>query len=94
MLGAAILSGHDLVDVPIEGGSIIPYRTSRPIGAIGDAVEAVLERLPTGERPRSPLTFEDRVIASQDALDRIAAHARTEDAGLFVYNATTPERAL
>ena len=89
---ALVVSGHDLVDMPIEGGSLIPYRTSPAIGAIGDAIEAVLER--QGERARNPLSFDERVVASLAALDSIADHARRENAELlFVYNATVPERA-
>lgn len=85
-----VLSGHDLADMPVDGGSLIPYRTFPPIGgAIGDAAQAVLERL-----PRNPMPFEERTIASLAALDEMVEHARTDGAGLlFVYNATMPERA-
>ena len=91
---AIVLSAHDLVDTPTApDGSLVPYRLSPPIGAIGDLVEAIVERRFPPEPTTAAVPYETRARASLAALDAIKDRIETEGAGLlFVYNATTPER--
>lgn len=88
-----VLSGHDLYDTPQAGTQILPYRTRAPIGAIGDAVEAVLERtLPRASFPQPP--FEERASRSLGALDemvRLLRSAAIEP--ILFYHPTMSERA-
>lgn len=88
-----VLSAHDLVDTPTHNGSLVPYRLSPPLGAIGDFVEAVIERLFPPVAPKTPLPFEERVQASLAALDTILEHTEFANADLLlVYNADVHER--
>lgn len=91
---AIVLSAHDLVDTPRYSGALIPYRLSKPIGATGDAIEAVIERYFPRTSPKIALTFEERAEASLAALTAIGEQAAAANANfLFVYNATTSERS-
>lgn len=90
---AIVLSGHDLFDTPLENGSLVPYRLSEPIGAIGDAIEAVFERYFHATTSHSLPPFEERVKLSLEALDEIADKITSSNIELrLVYNATTQER--
>ncbi len=90
---AVVLSGHDLLDVPLENGPLIPYRLTKPVGAIGDAIESVAERIFRGEDTSASLPFEQRKAVSLLALDKIVYQAEEFNSSLlFVYNATTDER--
>ncbi len=90
---AIVLSAHDLVDTPRLNGSIVPYRLSPPVGAIGDFIEAILERLPPTTPPGTAVLFEEHARASLEALDTIRDRVHAQGARLlFVYNATTSER--
>ena len=90
---AIVLSAHDLFDIPQPEGSLVPYRLSRPIGAIGDAVEAVLERYFPPARPSFNVSSEARREMTLTALDEIAETTRRSGQDLLmVYNATTFER--
>ena len=91
---AIVLSAHDLIDTPTGGnGPLIPYRISPPIGAIGDLVEAIIERHFPPESTTAAVPYETRALASLAAPDAIKDRIDTGGAELlFVYNATTPER--
>lgn len=90
---AIVLSGHDIFDTPLSDGSLVPYRLSKPIGAIGDAIEALFEHHLRSDLSTPVLSPEERARLSSDALDRIAAKVTAAGAELrLVYNATTQER--
>jgi hypothetical protein len=90
---AVVLSGHDIFDTPLPNGSLVPYRLSQPTGAIGDAIEAVIEHHLPPAIVAPILPTEERVRLSLNALDRIADEVTAADAELrLVYNATTQER--
>lgn len=91
---AIILSSHDLIDTPVgHDASVIPYRLSPPMGAIGDFIEALFERLFPSTPEPAPMSFEDRAQTSLSALNRIKDQVEAQGAELlFVYNATVSER--
>ncbi|MEY8829682.1 hypothetical protein AB9K34_14940 [Sedimentitalea sp. XS_ASV28] len=90
---AIVLSAHDLVDTPTYNGALIPYRLSKPKGAIGDAVEAILERRFPAAPKETAEPFETRAKASLNALNSIRERALAENANLTViYHPTTDER--
>jgi len=88
-----VVSGHDLYDVPLDGARMLPYRTGAPMGAIGDAVEIVLERaFPTRITAARP-PREVRVRQTRDALDRMTDQLRRHGiAPVLFYHPTVPER--
>ena len=93
-----VLSNHDLFDTPTFDGDVIPYRTAAPVGAIGDAVEAVIERinrrLAESRAPSiSEIELDHRSSKSLAALDWMVNHL--EAAGIrpiIVYHPTMSER--
>lgn len=90
---AVVVSAHDLGDTPTHNGALIPYRISKSVGAIGDAIEAVIERYVAHTSSELRLPFKDRAEASLAALTSIIERAEAASASLtFVYNATTFER--
>lgn len=96
MAAVIVVSAHDLHDTPDAPGParILPYRLAAPAGALGDAIEAMIERFGRPDLPPPALSREIRARASLDALDRMAA--RLTDAGLppvLVYHPTRTERA-
>src|SRR6056297_2037539 len=95
---AIIVSAHDLTDVPTHIPDLLPYRLSPPLGAIGDLVEAVTERLramevdPEGSEMTVP--YEIRVEMSLAALEQIVDRLHREEIDtVLIYNATDSERS-
>lgn len=90
---AIVLSDHDILDTPQSNGSLVPYRLSAPIGAIGDAIEAVFERYVHSIISNPIISTEERARLSLEALDKIANEITKSNIELrLVYNATTQER--
>lgn len=89
-----VVSAHDLVDVPQGASHILPYRTKTPFSAIGDAAQAVLERLLPNAIGAPAKSYEERARASLAALDDMAAQlgAHGIETTLF-YHPTMTERA-
>lgn len=93
--GAAVilLSSHDLHDVPLPSSDILPYRLTRPWGAIGDAVEIVLERRRQAGRYRAMAPLEARALQSLAALDAMADQlAAAGIRPVLAYHPTLSER--
>lgn len=88
-----IVSAHDLYDVPRHGTSIVPYRTSAPVGAIGDAVEAVLERVFPKTVTSPPQPAEIRADQTLAALaDMVTQFQRHGVSPILFYHPTILER--
>lgn len=91
-VAAIVLSAHDLYDVPRIPADIIPYRTRRPIGALGDVLEAVWERSFRRVQVADTRPLQDRAKMSLAALDRIADLFRSDAIPFVViYHPTTSE---
>ncbi len=89
--GLILVSSHDLFDTP-HYGSVIPYRTQTPFGALDEVRLLVLDRF--AQRTPSTLSFEERRDASLAALDQIADQFAAADVPLLmVYHPTISERA-
>lgn len=90
--GLLVVSAHDLYDTP-HFGSVLPYRTSAPFGALDDARQILVERFgrKTIRSPQDPVVL--RRKHSLEALDQIAAYFAQENIPLtLVYHPTTPEQ--
>lgn len=89
-----IASSHDLYDVPTFRNDIIPYRLRPPMGAIGDAAEAVLQRLrihffpPRIEIPPAEIRKAQSLDALANLFDEITASGAR---GTFYFHPTTRE---
>lgn len=82
-----VISSHDLVDVPAARREVIPYRTSAPVGAVGDALEALWERferrfLPAKEVAGDRSVRKERSLA---ALERMMARMMMVDMNRHLY---------
>ncbi|MEM9843184.1 MAG: hypothetical protein AAF965_00150 [Pseudomonadota bacterium] len=93
-LALLVVSSHDLYDTPRRRGHVIPYRLTPPIGAIGDAVESLVERVRRQFVPAPAIqTRAERRAASLVVLDQLAGQLAAENVPLvLVYHPTVPER--
>ncbi|MBB5518529.1 SGNH/GDSL hydrolase family protein [Amphiplicatus metriothermophilus] len=89
-----VASSHDLYDVPTFRNDLIPYRLRPPVGALGDAAEAALQRLrarffpPRIEVAPTEVRKAQSLDALANMLDEIAARGAK---GIFYFHPTTRE---
>lgn len=91
--GAAILvSAHDLYDVPQAGRNILPYRTTKPISALHDAITIIWERAFPPEQVER-LSRAERRQKSLQALSKMHEQLRRSGIALtMIYHPTVGER--
>ncbi|WP_120503787.1 hypothetical protein [Sulfitobacter mediterraneus] len=89
-----VVSAHDLYDVPQTASDILPYRQTPSWSAIGDAVQAVIERRQQAAYAGADLApLEERERQSLEALDRMAMMLRDQGVHPFlIYHPTQQER--
>jgi hypothetical protein len=90
-----VVSAHDLYDTPNAVSDILPYRTAPAFTAIGDAVQAVLERTQrAAPEAEDTLPFEARAQTSLAALDQIADLLDEQNVRpVLIYHPTVTERS-
>ena len=89
-----IVSAHDLYDVPRANSDILPYRTSSPKTAIGDALKAVIERFfqASSLEPVQPRSV--RAALSLAALEEMVRLLELQNTRpVLIYHPTANERA-
>jgi hypothetical protein len=88
-----VVSSHDLYDVPEGAATILPYRTSAPTSALGDAILIVLERLFPKVSDIPVGSIEERASATLNALDDMVIQLRGDGLDVVIfYHPTIPER--
>lgn len=90
-----IVSAHDLYDTPSSHVDLVPYRTAPTRTAIGDAVQAVIDRYQRSSQAQADQSpFAVRVELSLAALDNMADTLQSQNIRtVLIYHPTTLERA-